>query len=110
MLGVTPTTSMDAVGEKLETNPWISQPVCYKFGREPFFLGAITLSNAIDDSTKGCHIRGLSVESVWVAYVDRCKKHMHRVYQVFPAGCTSIRIAATLEYESLLVLWSLACR
>jgi hypothetical protein len=33
---------------------------------------------------------GLSVESMWC------------VGQIFPAGCTSIRIAATLGYEYLL--------
>jgi hypothetical protein len=31
---------------------WIDQPACYGLCREPFFLGAVTLSNAIDDSRR----------------------------------------------------------
>jgi hypothetical protein len=50
-------------------------------------------------SVKGCHIRGLPVESIRVVYVDRHKKHTCRVYQISPVGYTSIRITATLGYE-----------
>jgi hypothetical protein len=35
-----------------------------------FFLGAVTLSNVVDGSVKGCHIGGLATVSVRVAYVD----------------------------------------
>jgi hypothetical protein len=64
MLGFTPTTSIAVMGEKLSMNPWIGQPECCGLGREPFFSGAVALSNTIDDSMKGCHIRGLPTESV----------------------------------------------
>jgi hypothetical protein len=53
MPGFTPTTSMVVVGEKLGMDPWIGQPTCRGLGREPFFLGAVALSNVIDDSVKG---------------------------------------------------------
>jgi hypothetical protein len=36
----------------------------------PFFSGAVTLSNAFDDSVKGCHKRELPAGSVRVAYVN----------------------------------------
>jgi hypothetical protein len=63
-----------------------------------FFSGVVTPSNSIGGSRMLLYadyaryvwsriIRGSSVESV-------C-----RVGRVFPAGCISIRIAATLEYE-----------
>jgi hypothetical protein len=32
----------------------------------------------------GCHIQGLSTESVQVVYMDRHNKHTWHVYQVFP--------------------------
>jgi hypothetical protein len=50
----TPTTSMAVLGDKLGTNPWIGQPMCCGLGREPFFSGAVALSIAVDDFTKGC--------------------------------------------------------
>jgi hypothetical protein len=64
MLGFTPTASMAAVGEKLGTDPRIGLLACYGLGREPFFLGTVALSNAVDGSMKGCHVQGLSVGSV----------------------------------------------
>jgi hypothetical protein len=39
--------------EKLGTNPQIGQPACCGLCREPFFSGAVTLSIAVDDFTKG---------------------------------------------------------
>jgi hypothetical protein len=59
----------------------------------------VALLNSVDEFVKGYHVRGLPVGSVRVTYVDLCEKHMCRVYQVSPAWCTSIRIAATLIYE-----------
>jgi hypothetical protein len=50
-------------------------------------------------SVKGCHVWGLSTESVRVAYVDWRKKRTWHVYQVSPTGCTLIRIIATLKHE-----------
>jgi hypothetical protein len=51
--GFTPIASMAVLGEKLGMNSWINQPSCYGLGREPFFLGAMSLSIAVDDFTKG---------------------------------------------------------
>jgi hypothetical protein len=48
----------------------------------PFFSGVVTLSNAINDSTKSYHIWGLPAESVQVAYVDWREKCTCHVYQV----------------------------
>jgi hypothetical protein len=35
-----------------------------------FFSGAVALSNAVDDSMNGCHVQGLPIGSVRVAYID----------------------------------------
>jgi hypothetical protein len=48
---------------------------------------------------KGCHVRGPPVGSVCRTYVDWRGKRTCHVNRVFLAGCTSIRIAATLGYE-----------
>jgi hypothetical protein len=53
--GFTPTASMAVLGEKLGTDSQIGQPVCYVLCWEPFFLGAVTLSIAVDDFAKGCY-------------------------------------------------------
>jgi hypothetical protein len=90
MLGFTPTASIAVVGEKLGMNSRIGQTSCCGLGQEPFFLGEVTLSNTVDDSMKGFHIRGLPIGSVRVTYVDWCGKCMCRVYQVSLVGCTSI--------------------
>jgi hypothetical protein len=52
--GFTPTASMAILGEKLGTDPRICQPACCGLGWEPFFSGAVVLSNVIDDFVKGC--------------------------------------------------------
>jgi hypothetical protein len=63
-----------------------------------FFSGVVTLSNCTVASERllcadrmryvwSGTIRGLRVESMW------------HVGQIFPTGCTSIRIAVTLGYE-----------
>jgi hypothetical protein len=75
---------MAALGEKLGTNPRIDQPTCCALCRELFFSGAVALSIAVDDFTKGCHVRGLSVRSVRGAYVDWHGKRTCRVDRVFP--------------------------
>jgi hypothetical protein len=46
---------MAVLGEKLGTDSQIGQPVCYGLCWEPFFLGAVTLSIAVDDFAKGCY-------------------------------------------------------
>jgi hypothetical protein len=93
------TASMVVVGEKLSMYPQISQPACCKLEQEPFFSGAVVPFNSVDNFTIGCHIRGLPARSIWVTYVDWHRKHTCRVYQVFPTGCTLIRITTTLRYE-----------
>jgi hypothetical protein len=55
MLGFASTASMADRGEKFGGDPWIDQPTCYGFGREPSFLGAVALLNSVDDYEKGCH-------------------------------------------------------
>jgi hypothetical protein len=75
------------------------QPACNGLGRVPFLLGAIALSNVVDDFAKDCHVWGLPIGSVCVAYVDWREKRMCHVYQVSLAGCTSIQIIMTLGYE-----------
>jgi hypothetical protein len=53
--GFTPTASMVALGEKLGMDPRIGQPSDYGLGREPYFLGTVALSIAVDEFTKGCY-------------------------------------------------------
>jgi hypothetical protein len=60
--------------EKLGTDPRIGQSACCGLCREPFFSGAVALSIAVDDFTKGCHVHGLLVGSVRGAYVDWHRK------------------------------------
>jgi hypothetical protein len=50
-----PTASLVVVGEKLGTDPWISQPAYCGLCKEPFFLGAVDLLKSIDDCMKGCY-------------------------------------------------------
>jgi hypothetical protein len=52
----TPTASMAGSREKLGTDPRIGQPSCCALCREPFFLGAVTLSIAVDDDAKGWYM------------------------------------------------------
>jgi hypothetical protein len=82
--GFTPTTSMASSGEKLGMDSRINQSTHCGLCREPFFLGAVSLSIVVDDFTKGCHIWGLPVGSVRQAYVDWRGKRTYRVGQVFP--------------------------
>jgi hypothetical protein len=56
MLGFTPTASLVGLGEKLDTDPWIDQPVCCGLCWEPFFLGAVALFNSVDAGAKGCYM------------------------------------------------------
>jgi hypothetical protein len=81
---------MAVVGEKLGMDPQIGQPVCGELGSEPFFSGAVDPFNVVNDFVKGYHIRGLPIGNIRVAYVDWRGKHRCHVYQVSPAGCTSI--------------------
>jgi hypothetical protein len=51
-----PTASLAVVGEKLDTDPRIGQPVCCGLCREPFFSGAVDLFKSVDDCMKGCYM------------------------------------------------------
>jgi hypothetical protein len=87
------------VGEKLDGDPEISQPECWGCSREFLFLwsSGIYLNLSVTHERLLCVDRiryilsrticGLSVGYVW------------HVGRVSPAGCTSIRIVATLKYE-----------
>jgi hypothetical protein len=86
MLGFTPTASMAIAGEKLGMDPWVGQSVCCGLGRDTFFLGAVALSNDVDDIAKGCHVQGLPTGSIRVAYVDWRGKHICHAYQVSLQG------------------------
>jgi hypothetical protein len=49
-----PTASLVGSGEKLGTDPQISQPTCCGLCREPSFSGAVALLNSVNDYVKGC--------------------------------------------------------
>jgi hypothetical protein len=66
---------MAAMGEKLDMDPRIGLLTCYRSGQEPFFSGAVALSNIVDDLMKGCHVRGLLAGSIRVVYRDWREKH-----------------------------------
>jgi hypothetical protein len=84
----TPIASLAVVGEKLGMDLRIGQLACCGLGWEPFFSGAVALSNAVDDSTKGLPymgttrrkhmsgVRGLTRE----AYVSCVSDFPYRVY------------------------------
>jgi hypothetical protein len=55
---------MVVMGEKLGMDSRIGQSACYRLGLEPFFLGAMALSNAVVDYVKGYNIHGLPTGSV----------------------------------------------
>jgi hypothetical protein len=85
--------------EKLGTDPWIGQPVCCGLCREPFFSGAVTLSNPVVGSWKVATYRDRPQE----AYAGRTWTGVGSVRVMLvrfsPTGCTSIRITASLGYE-----------
>jgi hypothetical protein len=78
-----PTTSMVGSGEKLDTDPWITQSG-WGLCRKPFFLGAVDLFKYVGDCAKGCHVRRLSTGSVHGAYGDWRGKRTCHVDYVFP--------------------------
>jgi hypothetical protein len=61
----------------MDTDLWIGQPACCGLCREPFFLGAVTLSNSVGGSwkvatygtTRRKHTPGVC-ELAWEAYVS----------------------------------------
>jgi hypothetical protein len=69
------------------------------WSREHFFLGAVHPFNPVDDLVKGW-----CIWTTWNAYgrgsyADRAWKACDVLIGFSPAGCTLIRIVATLEYE-----------
>jgi hypothetical protein len=77
---------MAGSGEKLGMDPQISQLARWGLCRGPFFSGAVALSIAVEDFTKGCHVQGLPTGSVRWAYVDWHGKRMCHVGWVFPCS------------------------
>jgi hypothetical protein len=80
-------------------DPRIGQPGCRGLCREPFFSGAVTLSNAVSVlqkvATYGDHPQKAYVRHMWTG-VRSVRVVLVRLSH---AWCTSIRIAATLGYE-----------
>jgi hypothetical protein len=93
------TTPLVGSGEKLGTDPWIGKSACWGLCQEPFFSGAVTPSNSVGGSWKAATYGDHPQE----AYVGRTWAGVGSVRVVLvgfsPAGCTSIRIVATLGYE-----------
>jgi hypothetical protein len=93
------TTSLVGSSEKLGADPRIGQPVCCGLCREPFFSGAVTLSNSVDNwqkvATYGDHPQEADTGHTWIG-VGSVRGVLVGFSHV---GCTSIRIAATLGYE-----------
>jgi hypothetical protein len=92
--------------EKLGTNPRIGQPTSWGLCRKPFFSGAVTLLNFVDDYLRHCYMW-----TTWDTYgpgpyVDWAWKACGVLVRFSPTGCTLIRIVATLRYDELLVCGS----
>jgi hypothetical protein len=98
-----PTTSLVFVGEKLGTNPRISQPACCGLCRERFFSGAVDLFKSVDDYAKGCHIRELPTGSIRQASVDWRREHTCHIGWVF-----SCRVYIDLNHRDSRI-WVTAC-
>jgi hypothetical protein len=89
---------MIVLGEKLRRVSQTTQLV-WEVESEALFLKSSESVQLCWVSMKGYHIQKLLVENVRVVYMNWHKKRTYHVYQVSPAGCTSIRIVTTLEYE-----------
>jgi hypothetical protein len=92
-------SSLVGSGEKLGTDPRIGQSACCGLCQEPFFSGAVTLTNSVGGSWKVATYGGRSQE----VYAGRTWTGVGGVRVMLvgfsPAGCTSIRLVVTLEYE-----------
>jgi hypothetical protein len=90
---------IDWLGRETGYGPWIGQPACCGLCREPFFLGAVTLSNSVDGSWKVA-MYGDGSQKVYVGRTWTGVGSVHVMLVGFPpVGCTSIRIAVTVGYE-----------
>jgi hypothetical protein len=98
-LGLRPPASLAGSGEKLGTDPRIDQPACCGLCWEPFSWEQWDLSKSIGVSRKVATYGDRPQE----AYAGRTWIGVGSVRVVLvgfsPAGCTSIRITATLGYE-----------
>jgi hypothetical protein len=56
MLDFAPTALLVGSGEKPSTDPQIGQLVRRGLCLEPFFSGAVTILNSVDDCTKCCYV------------------------------------------------------
>jgi hypothetical protein len=94
-----PTASLVGVREKLDTDPWIGQPTCWRLCREPFFSGAVGSVQTCWWLAKGCYVLtawdtyGMGPYAIWAW--DACDA----LVEFSLAGCTSIWITTTLGYE-----------
>jgi hypothetical protein len=57
MLGFVPTALTVVLGEKLGMDPQIDQPSYCGLDRKPFFSGAVTQLNSVDDYVKDCYVQ-----------------------------------------------------
>jgi hypothetical protein len=80
-------------GEKLGTDPWITQLV-WGLCQEPFFSGAVDLFKYVGDCAKGCHVHELPTGSIREKYVDCRRKRTCHVDRVFPC-----RVYIDLNYR-----------
>jgi hypothetical protein len=99
MLDFAPTTSLVGSGEKLGMDPRIGQLACCELCREPFFSGAVALLNSVDDYIKCCYMRTMWDTYGPGPYANWTLEAWDMLVRFSPAGCTSIRITATLGYE-----------
>jgi hypothetical protein len=90
---------MTIMGGKLGGGPTDRSPDVLWIRTGALFSVAVALLNSIDDYSIGCHIRGLPVGSIRVAYVEwhrKCTCHVHEISRI---GSILIRITMTLGYE-----------
>jgi hypothetical protein len=92
--GFTPIASMAALGEKLDTDPWISQPACCGLCREPFYSGAVALSIVVDDFTK-------RLSHTWTARRKRTRGVRGLVRVAYVSCWSSFPLQGVHRFESL---------
>jgi hypothetical protein len=81
------------------TDPRIGQPACWGLCREPFFSGAVIPSNSVGGSWKVATY-GDRPQKAYAGRTWTCVGSVRVMLVGFsPAGCISIRIAATLGYK-----------
>jgi hypothetical protein len=89
---------MVALGEKLGMDPRIGQPSDYGLGREPYFLGTVALSIAVDEFTKGCYAltawdtygRGPYTDGAWDACGVLVRFSLYGVHRFESSGLSDM--------------------